>query len=372
MMWQFFSNTSRRTHESLPCGLQWSNLVKLFKKPKSTFYWYDFTVGNRRYRGSTKETNKTRADAIAALKLSKAIQGDDPLPKKAPALRELAGRFLEWMGVAKLEPKTRTYYKTGWRLLNMTPLAGMRIDRITSDDVDALRFPNSPSNANCALRTLRRMLHKAEEWKLIFQVPDIQLAKEHGRSLKLDDASESKILAAAAECGWRKGVLERFRNIVLLVRDTGMRNERELYRMRIEHLDWSSKVIFVPDSKTPDGRRTIPMSDRAFGILSSLSNHRRSGWVFPSKRAASGHLTTVGKLFRQARAKAGLPEKLVLYCGRHDYGTRVLRRTGNLAAVMRTMGHRDVKTAMQYQHPELDIVRNALNQGNVPTTMVQS
>jgi hypothetical protein len=30
--------------------------------------------------------------------------------------------------------------------------------------------------------------------------------------------------------------------------------------------------------------------------------------------------------------------------------------TGNLAAVMKTMGHRDVKTAMHYQHPELDVV----------------
>jgi hypothetical protein len=42
--------------------------------------------------------------------------------------------------------------------------------------------------------------------------------------------------------------------------------------------------------------------------------------------------------------------------------TRILKRTGNLAAVMRTMGHRDVKTAMQYQHPELEIVRAALDQ----------
>ena len=29
---------------------------------------------------------------------------------------------------------------------------------------------------------------------------------------------------------------------------------------------------------------------------------------------------------------------------------------------MKTMGHKDVKTAMQYQHPELEIVRAALNQ----------
>jgi hypothetical protein len=29
---------------------------------------------------------------------------------------------------------------------------------------------------------------------------------------------------------------------------------------------------------------------------------------------------------------------------------------------MRTMGHKDVKTAMQYQHSELEVVRAALDQ----------
>ena len=53
---------------------------------------------------------------------------------------------------------------------------------------------------------------------------------------------------------------------------------------------------------------------------------------------------------------------------RHDYGTRVLMRTGNLAAVMKTMGHRDVKTAMHYQHPELDVVRAALDYGATSET----
>ena len=62
-----------------------------------------------------------------------------------------------------------------------------------------------------------------------------------------------------------------------------------------------------------------------------------------------------------AKSCPNLPKDLVLYCGRHDYGTRVLQETGNLAAVMKTMGHKDVRTAMRYQHPELDIVREALN-----------
>jgi hypothetical protein len=54
----------------------------------------------------------------------------------------------------------------------------------------------------------------------------------------------------------------------------------------------------------------------------------------------------------------------VLYCARHDYGTRILNNTGNLAAVMKTMEHKDVRAAMLHQHPELEIVRAALNQTN--------
>ncbi len=133
--------------------------------------------------------------------------------------------------------------------------------------------------------------------------------------------------------------------------------------MRIENLDSENKVIFVPDSKTPEGRRLVPMSRRVVELLRARCGTKTEGWVFPSKRAAAGHLCSVDRLFREARRQAGLPKELVLYCARHDYGTRVLTRTGNLAAVMRTMGHRDVKTAMHYQHPELEIVRAALDYG---------
>jgi len=335
--------------------------VKLFKKPKSKFYWYDFMVRGHRYRGSTNETRAARAATAAGLRLAQAVESADPLPKKAPVLLEFSRRFLEWLDTARLEAKTKTYYRNGWRLLKATTIVGMRLDQVTSDVVETLQFSSASSNANCALRTLRRMLHKAEEWKLIRQAPKIKLMKEYGRSLRLDDEAERKLLAGAAACNWRKPSFQLFRDIIMLMRDTGMRNERELYRMRIENLDWDTRVIFVPDSKTEEGRRRVPMSNRVFDVLRERCGARREGWVFPSKRSKSGHLTTMGTWFRDARKKAGLPKCLVLYCGRHDYGTRILKRTGNLAAVMRTMGHKDVKTAMQYQHPEIEIVRAALD-----------
>jgi hypothetical protein len=38
---------------------------------------------------------------------------------------------------------------------------------------------------------------------------------------------------------------------------------------------------------------------------------------------------------------------------------------GNLAMVMNVMGHSDVRTAMRYQHPALDPVREAIDQRNL-------
>jgi hypothetical protein len=49
-------------------------------------------VGGKRYRGSTKETNKKRAGRIAALRFSQAIEGTGLLERKAPSLQELSTR----------------------------------------------------------------------------------------------------------------------------------------------------------------------------------------------------------------------------------------------------------------------------------------
>lgn len=342
--------------------------MKLFKKKRSKFYWYDFMVRGERYRGSTKEANETRAAKIAGLKLAQAIEGTDPLPRKAPRLREFSKNFLNWVDEARREEKTKIYYRDGWRLLSTTGLAGMRLDQITAEVAERIKFPGSPSNANCALRTLRRMLHQAEDKKLIRKSPKLTLLTEFGREQRLDEDSEKKLLAAAVVCGWRKTSLQLFEDVVKLMRDTGMRNRRELYRMRIENIDFRTRSIFIPDSKTPGGRRTVPVSSRVFEILRRRCRddkgvEKTEGWVFPARRknAKVPYLGSIAKHFADAREKAGLPKDLVLYCARHDFGTVITARTGNLKAVMKVMGHQDFKTAMRYQHPEVDIVRAALN-----------
>jgi len=328
--------------------------VELFRKEKSKYYWYDFTVRGERYRGSTKETNETRAQKVAALKLAAAIKGSDPLDRTPPTLMEYAKEdFLRWVETGRLESDTRRYYRNGWRLLEKARISGMRMDEITKDEVEKLKFPGSASNGNNALRTLRRMYSKAKEGKLVQEVPGFALFKEHGRSLRLNDEAERR-LAAVAE--------QPLMDIIVVMRDTGMRNARELYCMRVENVDFDARTIFTPDSKTQSGRRFIPMSSRVKQIIETRCAGRSEGWVWMSRQ--KGKHIGEGMVYRQwarARQAAGLPRELVLYCARHDFGSFVLAKTGNLKAVMNAMGHGDVRSAMVYQHPEGEIIRTALD-----------
>jgi hypothetical protein len=205
------------THELLPCGLLGGVLVELFRKMKSKYYWYDFTVPGARYRGSTKETAETRAQKTAALKLAAVIKGSEPLDKKPPTLREYSKDFLQWVETGRLESDSRRYYRNGWPLLEQTKIAGMRMDQITKDEVEKLKFPGSASNGNNALRTLRRMYSKAEEDKLIFEVPDFALFKERGRSLRLNDEAERRLSAVAGQ---------PLMDIIVAMRDTGKQASR--------------------------------------------------------------------------------------------------------------------------------------------------
>jgi hypothetical protein len=115
----------------------------------------------------------------------------------------------------RLEVRTRKFYRNGWRLLKATPIVELKVNQITGDCAERLNFPGSAANANCALRTLRRMLHKAEEWKMIGHAPKIKMIKEHGRHLRLDDEAERKLLEGAHACTWRRRTFELFRDIII-------------------------------------------------------------------------------------------------------------------------------------------------------------
>jgi integrase len=321
---------------------------------RSETWHYDFSMAGQRYRGSTKETVLCRARKVEALLMAEARdRGPAMIPKRAPILRDFANRFFEWVETSQLEPASKLYYRNGWRMIRETLLAGMQLDRITADQVQAVQFQGSPANTNKALRTFRRMLGKAAEWGVIRVVPRVRLAKEHGRSLLIDPETEVGLLAVATQ---------PLRDVLVIMLDTGMRPQ-EVFRLRWEHVNWELGTILVPYGKTKSSRRHVPISQRVRDALLARKVERE-GWVFPAHSRA-GHLTTVAKAFAEARQKANVSSEVVLYCARHTFATHALAATGNLAAVMKALGHSSVQTAMIYQHPSLEAIRQAIDSRNL-------
>src|ERR1017187_2435796 len=98
MMSTFFWNTSRRTHESLPCGLQWRKLVKLFKKPRSSFTGMTSWCADNATVGQPTKQKRPRSATAASLRLAQAVENTEPASEEGscvagvfPALPGMAG-----------------------------------------------------------------------------------------------------------------------------------------------------------------------------------------------------------------------------------------------------------------------------------------
>ena len=171
----------------------------LYRRGK--IWHYDFAAAAKRHRGSTRQTSESRARKVESKLISRAEQiGPSVILRRAPLLRFFAPRFTNWFENApSLSPKTRRYYRMGLARIMRTGLAGMTIDRITTEEVDQLGFDGSPAWVNQGLRTLRRLLGKALEWGIITSAPRIKLVKEQGRELTIDPESEAKLLAAGKQ-----------------------------------------------------------------------------------------------------------------------------------------------------------------------------
>ena len=144
------------------------------------------------------------------------------------------------------------------------------MNSIKSADTAVLEFPGSGSNANCALRTLRRILSFARESELIENVPKIPLRKERERSATFSAEMEKALVEVAPQ---------PLRDVFLISEDSGLRPD-EVIRMRLENVLWDKGLIFNPDGKTEKARRYVPLSDRVRAILQARANGAAEGGCF--------------------------------------------------------------------------------------------
>ncbi len=264
----------------------------------------------------------------------------------------------------------------------------MPIDQITAETIDVVKFrrhvidrrtgKDTGMLANCslgytnqALRTLKVMIGKAKEWKVLKERNSFTIPDNPSRDVLISSTAESALERELGQSTKRSKFRYRAWLVMMVMQDTGMR-PNEVFEMRLENLHWAERRVWIPSGKTAKSKRFVGMTERMHALLSEwCQGGDGPGWLFPNK-SKTGHLMSIAGSFQGARERAGLDTRLVPYSARHTYATYAVRATGNLFAVRDQMGHVDIKSMAPYQHQETDQLVIAVNKRNAERGLVST
>lgn len=333
-------------------------------KRRGKYFHYSFMVGGTRYRGTCGKQIKTQSQAEKheAVLIAEVLRsGALPTIERAPFLADFAPRYLKYVEASSLRPDTKRYYRNGWRLLKDTPVAQLRMDRITPSDADTLTFPGGGSNANTALRTLRNMFSKAVEWKVIRERLRIKEREENERDQVIPDELRETLIAESTG---------NLHDALLLFFDSGIR-PGEVLRLKPEHFLWERDLIRIPGGKTKKAKRYVPMSTRVKVVMLArkVRYEGKSAYMFPRRLKKGGGDQPIGKhtlaqAFRKLRIRLNLDKGMVQYLARHTFATDLLQATGNIKLTGVVLGHSSTKPTERYLHPSMNGLATLINQRN--------
>ena len=329
----------------------------IYKRGK--VYWYKFMFQGKLVRESTMQGNDKVARQMESAHRTALAKGEVGIREKKPVpiLSDFIEKRFEPWAKARFEkssPKTwRDYYRVGLLAIkNYKPLAGMKLDEITSETVADFAAHRQAaglqvSTVNSSLQVLRRTLRLAVEWGATSNAARVRmLPGERRREHVVTPLEQAKYLAAA---------LEPLGSIAEVLVDTGLRPE-ECFRLCWESLTWTNGRY---GTRWP----VLPMTPRVRKILETRwerAGKPSEGWVWPA-RTRSGHLE--GSSIKKQHAKALGSSKVrpfVLYSLRHTFLTR-LGESGCYAwTLARIAGHSSVAMSTRYVHPSEDAVFTAL------------
>jgi integrase len=140
------------------------------------------------------------------------------------------------------------------------------------------------------------------------------------------------------------------KDIAQIILDMGLRPE-EVFRIRLENLDFAGATIFNPFGKTKATRRKVTMTADVKDLLKMRAKKAKGPFVFPSKHDPNGQIGSVRKAHDRAVERAGIPEHFRLYDLRHTFATRAVAAGVDLPTLSAILGHTSIRMTMRYVHP---------------------
>ena len=213
-----------------------------------------------------------------------------------------------------------------------------------------------PATVHQEFRVLRRILNIAVKRKLLAANPcggvEFPVSLKGRFQPHYVTWSEQRKIEAQAP--------DYLRNIVRIITETGLRIYRELMPMKRDQLDLENAVVWIADSKTPNGVAEVPLTPLA---IQAFQNQLRlsplSQYLFPSARDQNGHQKSVKKAWYLTLKRAKTPY-FRIYGLRSTYATRL--SAGGVADewVTQMLRRGDAKVFKKYSQMKLQMKREAL------------
>jgi integrase len=330
-----------------------------------------FFVGKPRRRvGHHPDLKADEARELARQMLLDIRQGRDPaaelearqLATKAGEMTvtELAAKWLADYVRPKLKPRTIKDYEQLLERHILPAVGHLPVSRISRDDVTRMHvdMARTPRRANYALRTLSGLMSFALELRLRPPADNpcrrIRLYREQRRERFLSE-EEIGLAADAIEEAECDGVIGHHAAAGLrLALFTGARSG-EIVAAQWSHINWTQRVIRLPDSKT-NVPRTIHLSEAALEVLRTLP--RVEPYVIAGVLPGEPY-KNLSRAWIIARSRRGLDD-VRLHDLRHSFASLAANRGVSLPMIGKLLGHKHQATTQRYAH----IARDAAAQVN--------
>lgn len=149
-------------------------------------------------------------------------------------------------------------------------------------------------------------------------------------------------------------------NIVRIIIETGLRVYKELLPIKKEQLDLANPVVWIPDSKTPNGVAEVPLTPLAVeAFRDQLRLSPCSPYLFPSDENPSTHQKNLKTVWQATLRRSRVPY-FRIYDLRSTYATRL--SAGGVADewVTQLLRQGDAKVFKKYSQMKLQMKREAL------------
>jgi integrase len=218
------------------------------------------------------------------------------------------------------------------------------------------RGKSKPTTVHQELRVLRRILNVAVRKKLLPSNPCANVefpvaVKGLFRPRYVSWSEQQQIeFHAPAHLG----------NIVRIITETGLRINKELLPMKKDQVDFVNSVVWIPDSKTPNGISELPLTKLALDAFrNQIAISGNGDFLFPSDESQTQHLNSVKTAWRNTLRRAGIPY-FRIYDLRSTYATRLSAGGVVDEWVTQMLRQGDSQVFKKYSQMKLQMKREAL------------